>query len=122
MLYLGKKKEAVMTNFLKSGKVQSFTMQIDKTHAQYDATNEVVPAGAIYKDKSGNAIGITYNDSYVAGGAQPVAVIVEGHILNDRLPVPATEKEIKQLNSRGIRFYDGNQAPIIPAAGSSGGE
>lgn len=113
MLFVDKPRKAEMINFLKSGKVTSFTMQIDNTHDQYDADKGIVPAGALYKDKAGTVVGIVYNDAYVKDAPQPIAVIVEGHILNKRLPKEASEEEIAALSARGLLFYDENQMPIV---------
>lgn len=86
-------------NFLKSAKYVSFTYQADDTNGS--VVDGVLPAGAVYPANDGTATGIVINPVDVTNGPQPVAVIVEGYILEGRLPVtPSSEakaalKEIK---------------------------
>jgi hypothetical protein len=61
----------------------------------------IVSAGSIYPSNDGAAVGILFHDVDVTNGPQPAAVLVEGYVLEARLPVaPATAaktamKEIK---------------------------
>lgn len=80
-------------NFLASARYQNFTYQADKTYK----------AGEVYPANDSTAVGIVFNDVTVDSetGSQPVAVMVEGYVLLDRLPVVPTQdamdamKEIK---------------------------
>lgn len=101
-------------NFLKSQKFISFTKQVDNTHA--GVVDGVLPAGSVYPKNDATAEGITINDVDVSNSAQPVGVIVEGHILVDRLPV--TPSAAAQTAMREIKLYDAAGKMIaLPAAG-----
>lgn len=89
-------------NFLASAKYQNFTYQV--SNAGVTANSEgrkIVPAGTVYPANDATAIGILFNDVDVTEGPQPGAVMVEGYVLEARLPVaPSAEaktalKEIK---------------------------
>lgn len=80
----------------------SFTKQVDSTHA--GVVDGVLPAGSVYPKNDATAEGITINDVDVSNGPQPVGVIVEGHILIDRLPVKPTDAA--QTAMREIKLYD----------------
>lgn len=98
-MYVKKFQTVKEINFLKSAKFTSFTYQADDTNGS--VVDGVLPAGAIYPANDGTAIGIVMNAVDVSNGPQPVAVIVEGYVLEERLPVtPSAEaktalKEIK---------------------------
>lgn len=86
------KRETVKeVNFLASARFQSFTYQADKTYK----------AGDIYPSNDDKAVGIVINHTEVDGTSQPIGVIVEGYILEERLATKPTEeaktamKEIK---------------------------
>ncbi|MTD42470.1 hypothetical protein GIX45_28350 [Erwinia sp. CPCC 100877] len=101
-------------NFLKSQKFISFTKQVDNTHP--GVVDGVLPAGSVYPKNDATAEGITINDVDVSNGAQPVGVIVEGHILVDRLPVAPSAAA--QTAMREIKLYDAAGKMIaLPAAG-----
>lgn len=89
-------------NFLASAKVQAFTYQVsDAGVSANDKGRKIVPAGTVYPANDATAVGILYTDVDVTHGPQPGAVIVEGYILEARLPAaPVAEaktalKEIK---------------------------
>lgn len=86
------KRETVKeVNFLASARFQSFTYQADKTYK----------AGDIYPSNDDKAVGIVINHTEVDETPQPVGIIVEGYILEERLATKPTEeaktamKEIK---------------------------
>lgn len=112
MVYVKKNEVYKDVNLLKSQKFVSFTKQVDKTHE--DVVNGVLPAGSIYPKNDATAEGITINDVDVTNGAQPVGVIVEGHVLLKRLPKEPSEAAQKAM--REIKFYDENGKMIaLPA-------
>lgn len=77
-------------NFLASAKFQAFTEQVDDAHTQ--AKDGVVPAGAIWPANDATAKGILLNAIDVSHGPQPASVIVEGYIIQERLPeAPSAE-------------------------------
>lgn len=101
MVYANQKKEAKQVNFLKSEKFVSFTAQVDNTHA--GVVNGVLPAGSIIPANDNTARGITLHDVDVTKGKQPVGMLVEGHILTERLPVAPDNQAKKAL--KNITFY-----------------
>ncbi len=73
-------------NFLASAKCQNFTYQVDDTGIEADEKGKkIVRAGTVYK-KDGKAIGLVFADVDVTNGPQPAAVMVEGYVLEARLP------------------------------------
>ena len=80
-------------NFLASARYQNFTYQADDTGVEANANGrKIIPAGTVYK-KDGKAIGLTFHDVDVTEGPQPVAVMVEGWVVEDRLPVAISEED-----------------------------
>lgn len=94
-------KEAKQVNFLKSSKTQQFTAQASRDHAQ--VVDGILPAGSIIPSNDANAEGITVNAVDVSLGDKPVAIIVEGYILNHALPVAATKEAMAAMSD--IKFY-----------------
>lgn len=89
-------------NFLASAKYVAFTYQISDSGVSANADGrKIVPAGTVYPANDATALGILHDDIDVTNGPQPGSVIVEGWILEARLPVaPAAAaktamKEIK---------------------------
>lgn len=110
MVYVKKAQTVKDINFFKSEKFISFTKQVDdKTAGVVDG---VLPAGSVYPKNDSTAEGITINDVDISNGSQPVGVIVEGHILIERLPVKPTDEA--QTAMREIKFYDasGKMLPL----------
>lgn len=118
MVYVSKKETYEDINFLRSQNFLSFTKQVDdKTPG---VVNGVLPAGSIFPKNDATAEGITINDVNVMNGAQPVGVIVDGHILIDRLPVKPNDAAQKAM--RAIQFYDakGKMLPLVETQGGAG--
>ena len=103
MVYVASKTERSEINFLKSEKFVSFTTQVDKSTK--GVKDGVVPAGTILPANDATAQGVTINPIDVTKGPQPVGLIVEGHILSERLPVAPTAAAITAMKQ--INFYDG---------------
>ncbi|MEO1768272.1 hypothetical protein [Candidatus Enterococcus ferrettii] len=102
MVYVKKTETFDDINFLKSQNFISFTKQVDDTHA--GVVKGVLPAGSIFPANDATAEGITINDVNVLNGPQPVGVIVEGHLLIERLPVKPVDAAQKAM--REVKFYD----------------
>ncbi|MDU0401112.1 hypothetical protein LMG8526HA_01998 [Lactococcus lactis] len=102
MVYVQKAQTYKEINFLKSQKFFIFTKQVDSKTT--GVKNGVLPAGSIYPANDATAEGITINDVDVSKGAQPVGVIVDGHILIERLPVKPSDAA--QTAMREVKFYD----------------
>lgn len=114
MVYVQKTETYSEINFLKSQKFLSFTKQVDDTHA--GVVNGVLPAGSVFPANDATAEGITINDVDVSKGPQPVGVIVEGHILIERLPVKPADAA--QTAMREVKFYDANGKMLALPSGS----
>jgi hypothetical protein len=89
-------------NFLASAKFQNFTTQVSDAGVAADAEGrKIVKAGTVYPANDSTAKGILFHDVDVTEGPQPGALMVEGYVIEARLPVaPAAEaktalKEIK---------------------------
>lgn len=85
-------KKVEQINWLASAKFVTFTYQIPETMgvAQEDG-RLIVPSGTVFPANDATAIGIVFNDVDVTNGDQPGSVMVEGWILEDRLPEPIDE-------------------------------
>ena len=96
-----KKENVKEVNFLASAKFQNFTYQVDDTGIEAGANGKkIVQAGTVFK-KDGVAIGLVFADVDVTNGPQAAAIMVEGYVLEARLPAEvsaedkAAMKEIK---------------------------
>lgn len=95
-------KKVEQPQFLKSAKFQNFTKQIDDTGITINSEGKkIVPAGTVYKDGE-KAIGLTFHDVDVTYGPQPVAVMVEGYVIEDRLPAVVADTD--KATMPGIKF------------------
>lgn len=98
-------------NFLASSKFQSFTEYIDNTNAAVVTNSrgrKVIPAGTIYPANDATATGVTINEVDVTDNAVPVGVIVEGYLLQERLPVMPSDAAKTALT--GIKWRDAEPA------------
>lgn len=89
-------------NFLASAHVTTFTHQVSDTGVAADVNGrKIVKAGTVYPKNDATAEGILYTDVDVTEGPQAGSLLVEGYVLEARLPVaPSAEaktalKEIK---------------------------
>ncbi|MGM7683537.1 hypothetical protein ACSVDA_15465 [Cytobacillus sp. Hm23] len=91
MPYVKGKEKAERINFLASAKVQNFTEQISDEGVTADANGrKIVPAGTIWPKNDATAKGILFADVDVTEGPQPGAIIYEGWVIAERLPVAPT--------------------------------
>lgn len=97
------KKESVNeVNFLASAKFQNFTYQVDDTGIKADENGrKIVKAGTVYK-KEEKAIGLVFADVDVTNGSQPAAIMVEGYVIESRLPAVVEESDKTAMS--GIKF------------------
>lgn len=97
------KKESVNeVNFLASAKFQNFTYQVDDSGIEADANGrKIVKAGTVYK-KEEKAIGLVFADVDVTNGPQPAAIMVEGYVIESRLP--AVIEQADKTAMSGIKF------------------
>lgn len=88
-----KKENVKEVNFLASAKFQNFTYQVDDTGVDADANGKkIVQAGTVFK-KDGVAVGLVFADVDVTNGPQPAAIMVEGYVLESRLPAEVSEED-----------------------------
>lgn len=79
-------------NFLASAKFITFTYQVNDEGVVADENGrKIVPAGTVYPSNDANAIGILFNDVDVTNGPQPASVIVDGIVIESRLPEPVAD-------------------------------
>ncbi|MEK3974737.1 hypothetical protein [Psychrobacillus sp. FSL K6-1267] len=90
MPYVSETRNYSRVNFLASSKVQSFTTLVSDVGVTAVEGKKIVKAGTIYPANDATAKGIIYNDVDVTNGPQPGALIVEGYILEERLPTAPT--------------------------------
>lgn len=111
-------KKVEQPQFLKSAKFQNFTKQMDDTGVSANEEGKkIVPAGTVYYETittttgegenvqtttTKKAVGLTFHDIDVTYGPQPVAVMVEGYVIEDRLP--AVVKAADKTTMTGIKF------------------
>ena len=75
-------------NFLASAKFVAFTQQVSDAGVAANADGrKIVPAGSVYPANDATATGILLNDVDVTEGPQPGSVMVEGYVIEARLPV-----------------------------------
>lgn len=92
MPYVSKINNYNRVNFLASSDLQSFTTLVSDVGVTAVDGKKVVKAGTVYPANDATAKGILYNDVDVTHGSQPGSLIVEGYILEARLPVaPSAE-------------------------------
>lgn len=96
------KEEVAEKNFLASSKFQNFTEQIsDKGVTADENGKKIVQAGTVYK-KDGKAVGLVFANVDVTHGPQPGAVMVEGYVIESRLP--ETISDTDKATMTGIKF------------------
>lgn len=92
MPYVSETRNYNRVNFLASSKVQSFTNLVSDVGVAEIDGKKIVKAGTVLPSNDATAKGILYNDVDVTSGPQPGALIVEGYILEARLPeAPSAE-------------------------------
>ena len=97
-------------NFLASAKFQNFTYQVDDTDITADEKGrKIVQAGTVYyktetktTGEGASAIGLIFADVDVTHGPQPAAVMVEGYVLEARLPQTISADDKAAMT--GIKF------------------
>ena len=88
-----KKENVKEVNFLASAKFQNFTYQVDDTGVEADANGKkIVQAGTVFK-KDGVAVGLVFADVDVTNGPQAAAIMVEGYVLEVRLPAEVSAED-----------------------------
>lgn len=97
-----KNKSVNEPNFLASAKFQNFTYQISDSGVSANSDGKkIVPAGTVYKVNN-TAVGLLFNDVDVTEGPQAGAVMVEGYVIEARLP--ATVESADKTAMKEIKF------------------
>lgn len=92
-------------NFLASSKFQNFTRMVsDKNVEVNERGHKIVPAGTIYRNDNGVAIGLLFHDVDVTNGPHEAAVMYQGIVLGARLP--ETVSDADKATMKGILFKD----------------
>jgi hypothetical protein len=75
-------------NFLASAKFQAFTVQVSDSGVTANGEGKkIVPAGTVYPLNDATATGILLTEVDVTHGPQPGSLMVEGYVIEARLPV-----------------------------------
>lgn len=85
-------KKVEQINWLASADFQTFTYQIPESLGEVQEDGrKIVPSGTVFPANDATAIGIVFNDVDVTHGDAPGSVLVEGWIIEERLPEPISE-------------------------------
>ena len=92
-------------NFLASSKFQNFTCLVSDDGVEVNERgHKIVPAGTVYKNEEGKAIGLLFHDVDVTNGPHEAAVMVEGWVIEARLPETISDEDKAAMT--GIKFKD----------------
>ena len=92
-------------NFLASSKFQNFTRMVSDEGVTADEKGrKIVPAGTVYKNENGVAIGLLFHDVDVTNGPHEAAVMYQGIVIGARLP--ETVSAADKATMKGIMFKD----------------
>ncbi len=101
-MYIKKTSYKNTPEFLASSHFINFTTIVSDEGVTADENGrKIVKAGTVLPKNNGTAEGILFHDVDVTYGPQPGALMVEGYVLEERLPEPLSEetkgvlKEIK---------------------------
>jgi hypothetical protein len=88
-MYVNKKTNYTQDkNFLKSAHIVTITATATQAMGVTVGAQELVVAGTVFPANDATAKGIVYETVDVTNGDQPVAIIVDGHIIDAYLPEP----------------------------------
>lgn len=92
-------------NFLASSKFQNFTRMVSDEGVEVNERgHKIVPAGTVFKNENGVAIGLLFHDVDVTNGPHEAAVMYQGIVYGARLPETVSEED--KATMKGILFKD----------------
>lgn len=92
-------------NFLASSKFQNYSCMVSDTGVEANERgHKIVPAGTVYKNGDGKAIGLLFHDVDVTNGPHEAAVMVEGRVYGARLPKAVSTED--KATMTGIKFQE----------------
>lgn len=92
-------------NFLASSKFQNYSCMVsDEGVNVNERGHKIVPAGTVYKNAEGKAIGLLFHDVDVTNGPHEAAVMVEGRVFGARLPAEVSAED--KATMTGIKFQE----------------
>lgn len=92
-------------NFLASSKFQNYTCMVsDEGIEVNERGRKIVLAGTVYKNEDGKAIGLLFHDVDVTNGPHEAAVMVEGWVIEARLPATISTED--KATMTGIKFKE----------------
>lgn len=116
-MFVGKKITASEPNFLASAKFTAFPTMIDDTATAVttdELGHKIIPAGTIWPSNDAKAKGVLYHEVDVNEGPQMTALIVEGWLLGQNLPVAPTTEAMTAMSA--IHFKDADALTATAAA------
>lgn len=103
-MYIKKSSYSSTPEFLASAHFINFTTTVSDVGVSADENGKkIVPAGTVLPKNDATAKGILFHDVDVTEGPQPGALMVEGYVIEERLPVtPAAlaKAELKEIKFR----------------------
>ncbi len=92
-------------NFLASSKYQNFTRMVSDEGIEVNERGQkIIPAGTVYRNDNGVAIGLLFHDVDVTNGPHESAVMYQGIVLGARLR--KTVSDADKATMKGIMFKD----------------
>lgn len=92
-------------NFLASSKFQNFSRMVSDEDVEVNERgHKIIPAGTVYRNENGVAIGLLFHDVDVTNGPHECAVMYQGIVYGARLP--KTVSDADKATMKGIIFKD----------------
>lgn len=120
-MYVGKKVSWNETNFLASSKFTGFSTMVDDTNAAVttdELGHKVIPAGTIWPSNDAKAKGVLLNGADVNEGPQMTALLVDGWLIGQNLPVAPSADAMKAMTA--IHFKDADALAAATPTTQSG--
>lgn len=104
MAFIKNGKELKDINILASDNKVVLTYQSATGMEVSEDGRKIIKKGTVYPKNDATAIGITWSQDYdVTDGDVPISVLVEGHVIAERLPVEPSAEAVAAL--RQIEFH-----------------